>query len=315
LGKGILKTCHDVQYIRPGVNKYNPYEMNKDRHSRTAVMAAVVRALHTAFESPVVFDDPYAARLAGPLWGRISGIHLCYWIGTKIIYKALDPIRRQIVARARYAEDKLESAVATGIDQYVIIGAGFDSFALRRKDLSETISVFELDHPASQKTKQYRLKQMRYTLPEKHEFVGIDFEKEDLSDALARSSYSLKRPSFFSWIGTVHYLTPQAVLNTLNAIAACACQGSELVLDYAGPESPAGAYREKWERKLKRFTDRRGEPILSMFEPDRFQEIVSSAGFHLIENLSPGEQARRYFRLPDGTALPMPRSYFAHLRV
>lgn len=290
--------------------------MKLGRHSKTAIMAAVVRALHTTFETPVVFNDPYAAKLAGPVWQMLCGIRLCYFIGTKVIYNGLDPIRRQIVARARYAEDKLESAIGSGIKQYVIIGAGFDSFALRRKDLSKKmLCVFELDHPASQNAKQIRLKQLRYVLPEKHEFVGIDFEKEKLGEALAKSSYSRKQPAFFSWLGTVHYLTPQAVLNTLNAIAACACPGSELVLDYAGPEGLAGTSQEEWAIKLKRFTDRRGEPILSMFAPDQFQKIISQAGFNLIENLSPSEQANRYFKLPEGTTLPMPSSYFAHLRL
>ena len=288
--------------------------MKKHHHSKTAVSAAVVRAFHTAFETPVVFDDPYAGRLAGPVWQKISGLRLCYWFGTRIMYSGLNPIRRQIVARARYAEDKLEAAAASGINQYVIIGAGFDSFALRRKDLTGRLSVFELDHPASQRAKKIRLRKLRFALPEKHEFVGIDFEKEGLCEALAHSSYTGEHPAFFSWLGTVHYLTPQAVLNTLNAIAACAGQGSELVLDYSGTEGLAAASDQKMVKQLKRYTDRRGEPMLSTFEPQQFRQIVSRAGFHLLENISPEEQASRYFTLPDGKTLPMPGSYFAHLR-
>jgi methyltransferase (TIGR00027 family) len=289
--------------------------MKKNRHSRTAIIVAVVRALHTTFEIPVVFDDPYAGALSGPLWRIAAKSKICYWIGTKIIYNGLDPIRRQIIARARYAEDKLEAAAASGIRQYVIIGAGFDSFALRRKDLAEKISVFEMDHPASQQVKKSRLERLRFKLPGNHEFVGIDFEKEGLCEALVRSSFTPKCPAFFSWLGTVHYLTPQAVLNTLNSIATCAYPGSELVLDYAGAKGLAAVSDEKMVKKLKRFTDRRGEPILSMFEPDQFKKIISEAGFNLIENLSPEEQANRYFSLPDGTTLPMPGSYFAHLRL
>ena len=288
--------------------------MNKDRHSRTATMAAVVRAVHTAYERPVVFDDPYAAKLAGPVWQMLASIPLCYWIGTKILYNSLDPIRRQIVARARYAEDKLESAIASGISQYVIIGAGLDSFTLRRHDLTTILSVFELDHPASQRAKRYRFKRLGFTLPEKHEFVGIDFEKESFSEALVKSSYSWKHPAFFSWLGTVHYLTPEAILKTLRAIAACACEGSEMVIDYADTGLVA-APQEKLLNKLKIFTDRNGEPIISMFEPDQFQEIVSEAGFKLIEDLSPDEQASKYFKRLDGTTLPMPNSHFAHLRL
>jgi methyltransferase (TIGR00027 family) len=276
---------------------------------------AVVRALHTAFERPVVFDDPYAGDLAGSLWRIAAKSRICYWIGTKIIYSGMDPIRRQIIARARYAEDKLEAAISSGMSQYVIIGAGLDAFGLRRKDLTGILSVFELDHPASQQVKKKRLGQLRFVLPEKHEFVAIDFEKEGLCEALARSSYNPQHPAFFSWLGTVHYLTPAAVLNTLNAIAACAYPGSELVLDYAGAKGLAAAGDEKMVKKLKRFTDRRGEPILSMFEPDQFRQMISQAGFNLIENLSPEEQTIRYFTLPDGTNPPMPGSYFAHLRL
>jgi methyltransferase (TIGR00027 family) len=289
--------------------------MKKNRHSRTAIIVAVVRALHTAFERPVVFDDPYACALAGPLWRIVAKSKICYWIGTRIIYNGMDPIRRQIVARARYCEDHLEKAVASDIHQYVIIGAGFDAFVLRRKDLVDILSVFELDHPASQQAKKNRLKQLRLALPEKHEFVGIDFEKQGLCEALARSSYSPQHPAFFSWLGTVHYLTPQTVLNTLNAIAACAYPGSELVLDYAGAQGLTALPDGKMVKKLKRFTDRRKEPILSMFEPDQFKEMISQAGFNLLENLSPEDQARRYFSLSDGTTLSMPGSYFAHLRL
>ncbi|MDO9263361.1 MAG: class I SAM-dependent methyltransferase [Desulfosalsimonadaceae bacterium] len=289
--------------------------MKKNHHSRTAVSAAVVRAFHTAFETPVVFDDPYAGRLAGPVWQKISGLRLCYWFGTRIIYSGLDPIRRQIVARARYAEDKLEAAAAAGINQYVIIGAGFDSFAFRRTDLTgNNLSVFELDHPASQRAKKSRLRKLRLALPEKHEFVGIDFESEGLCEALADSSFSRKHPAFFSWLGTVHYLTPQAVIATLNAIAACAGRGSELVLDYSGPEGLAAASDQKMVKQLKRYTDRRGEPMLSTFEPQQFRQIVSQAGFQLLETISPEEQASRYFTLPNGKTQPMPGSYFAHLR-
>jgi len=289
--------------------------MKKNHHSRTAVSAAVVRALHTAFETPVVFDDPYAGRLAGPVWQKLSGLRLCYWIGTRVMYSGLDPIRRQIVARARYAEDKLEASVASGISQYVIIGAGFDSFALRRKDIAgNNLSVFELDHPASQQAKKNRLRKLRLALPEKHEFVGIDFEREGLCEALGDSSFSRKHPAFFSWLGTVHYLTPRAVTATLSAIAACACPGSELVLDYSGTEDLVAASDQKMVKQLKKYTDRRGEPMLSTFEPQQFRQIVSQAGFQVLENISPKEQASRYFGLPNGKTLPMPGSYFAHLR-
>lgn len=291
--------------------------MKRDRHSRTAIIVAVVRALHTEFERPVIFNDPFAGQLAGPVWRAISSLRVCYWIGTKIIYRGMDSIRRQIIARARYAEDKLEKATDSGIRQYVIIGAGFDSFALRRKDLVDKLSVFvfELDHPASQRLKRNRIKQLSLALPDRHEFIGINFENEGLNEALARSSYSAEYPAFFSWLGTVHYLTPPAVEKTLTAIAAIAHPGSELVVDYAADEALSAAGDQKMVKKLKRFTDRRGEPILSTFHPDQFQKLVSEIGFTIAESFSPKDQAQRYFKLPDGRVQSMPGSYFAHLRL
>ena len=275
-------------------------------------MAAVVRALHFVFESPVVFADPYAGRLAGPVWHLISKSRLLYRIGTQTIYKGLTPIRRQVLARARYAEDKLEKAMEAGITQYIIIGAGFDSFALRRKDLTDKIFIYELDHPASQQSKQDRLAKLNFGLPSTHEFVPVDFELQSVGEALERSSYNSERPAFFSWLGTVHYLSKPAVFNTLKSISACSCAGSELVFDYAAPESSAANSDQQTIKKLKRFTRRRGEPIISMFDPDYFPEQVSKIGFELMENLSPEAQADRYFKQCDGKRVKMPGSYFVH---
>ncbi len=278
-------------------------------------MAAVVRAMHLAFESPVVFADPFAKMLTTPLWRIISSNRLCYLIGTKIIYPALSPIRRQILARARYAEDQLEKAVAAGIDQYVIIGAGLDSFAVRRKDLASAMDIYELDHPASQRAKQRRLKQLRLSLTGKHHYIPVDFEKKTVGEALAGSLFDPKRPGFFSWLGTVHYLSEQAVYTTLESIAGFAQPGSEIVFDYAVSEEYWALSDLKMAKKLKRFTSRRGEVIVSMFDPVNFPKKVSKFGYELLENLSPKAQAKKYFTNPDGSPMGMPGSYFAHFRL
>jgi len=288
--------------------------MKQNRQSRTARMAGVVRALHFSFERPVVFADPYAGMLAGAFWGWVSRSRLFYRIGTETIYRPLAPVRRQIVARARYAEDRLERAVAAGIDQYVIIGAGLDSFALRRTDLADRLFIHELDHPATQQAKRERLAQLKLRLPENHAFVPVDFETENLGEALARSSYDPGRPAFFSWLGTVYYLSEDAVFKTLAAISAIARHGSELVFDYAVSDGAMPASDREMISQLKRYTRRRREPFVSAFDPAAFTGEVERLGFALLENMTPREQAEAYFKGSDGSVAAMPGSYFAHFR-
>jgi len=278
-------------------------------------MAAVIRALHWAYESPIVFEDPFASRFAGPVWHFLCKSRLLYLFATRTIYKSLDPIRRQVLARARYAEDKLEKAIDSGVRQYVIIGAGLDSFALRRSELDGKINIYELDHPATQLAKKSRLKQLNLCLPKNHEFVPVDFEKDNICDALAKSSFDHNNPVFFSWLGTVHYLSRSAVFKSLASIKSCAQSGSELVFDYGVPENYYSQKARKTVKNLKRYTKYRGEPILSTFDPDIFPQQVSKLGYALMENLSPKEQAKRYFNATDRADILMPGSYFVHFRL
>lgn len=289
--------------------------MKSKKRSRTAQMAAVIRALHWAYESPVVFEDPFAGQLAGPGWHFLCKSRLLYLFATRTIYKSLNPIRRQVLARARYAEDKLREALESGVRQYIIIGAGLDSFALRRSDLDGKIRIYELDHPATQQAKKARVEELNLRLPKNHEFVPIDFEKENLCHALAGSSYDPEAPAFFSWLGTVHYISQPAVFQTLTSIQSCACPESELVFDYAIPETHYSRQDHKTVSDLKRYTKRRGEPIISMFDPDVFPRQVSQLGFSLLENVSPQEQAGKYFNATGKKEKIMPGSYFIHFRV
>lgn len=289
--------------------------MKAKKRSRTAEMAAVIRALHLAYESPVVFNDPFASRLAGPVWHVLCRSRLLYLLATRTIYKSLNPIRRQILARARYAEDQLEKALRSGIKQYAIIGAGLDSFALRRADFAGKINVYELDHPATQEAKKLRLKNLDISLPENHSFVPIDFEKENIADASKKSSFKREDPVFFSWLGTVYYISEPAVLRTLKSIKQVALSGSELVFDYAAHDSHDSHSDKKTVRNLKKYTQRRGEPIVSTFDPQRFPLQVERLGYLMLENLSPQEQAERYFSDGGGQEVTMPGSYFAHFRI
>ena len=119
-----------------------------------------------------------------------------------------------------FAEDKLMEAIDAGIDQYVIVGAGYDSFSLRRPGLRERINIFEIDHPDTQREKRRRIAKLcDGALPANLSFLPVDFERESLTAGLARSAFKPMRPTFFSWLGTTPYLSNEAALESLRGMA------------------------------------------------------------------------------------------------
>lgn len=289
--------------------------MKRRQRSKTAEATAAVRARHLLYEKPVIFEDPFAIHLTSRVWRTICKSRILDWIICRKILGNLGPIQAQILARSRYAEDQLEKAMAVGIDQYVLLGAGLDSFVLRRRDLATTLRVYELDHPTSQQTKIHRLRQLRIDLPENLEFVAADLEEESVAEALARSTYIRRRPAFYSWLGTVHYLTRDAVFGTLGSIASLAVPGSEIVFDYRIPKTLVDPIDLPTYERIERFTARRGEPMIASFDPRTFPQEVCKLGFKLFENVSPEEQEARYFAGREDDLRPTPYSYFAHFQL
>lgn len=280
--------------------------------SRTAESAAAGRAAHFLYESPVIFEDPYALSLTSPLWRMIIRNRILYRLIFTKQSGFLRSVGAQVLARSRYAEDLLLNAVKNGATQYVMIGAGLDSFALRREDLSHCLTVYELDHPVTQGAKRERLRNLGYELPENVEFIPIDCERESVEDVLAASSFSPNDRTFFSCLGTTYYLTRDAVLKTLRSIGTYTVLGSEIVFDYGLPERLLDRTNRIIWRTIERAGYHCGEPILSCFAPDELEQTLSDLGFDLREHLSPGDQKRRYFSTHDPTPLA---SYFAHAHI
>lgn len=290
--------------------------MKPDQSSRTAEGAAAIRACHRVYDRPVVFDDPFAVHLTDRTGRWACRSRFLHWLIRRRLLRAFRPIEAQVLGRARFAEDALEEALGRGLRQVVLVGAGLDSFALRRRDLESSVRVYELDHPASQRSKRAKLSRLGIDLPKNLEFVPIDFERERLSDALAASSFAGEEKTFFIWLGTTPYLTEKAIFSTLESIRAVACAGSEVVLDYGIAARLLGPEALVTVAKLARRTRRSGEPLVPKdFDPETFPERVCGLGYELIENLSPDEQQERYFRGRDDGLIPTPVSYFAHFRV
>ena len=289
--------------------------MEKGKPSRTAEFVAAVRAAHLLYDRPLLFEDPLAIQLTSATWRVICENRLLHWLVMKKILGALRPLHGQILARSRYAEDQLDKAISAGVRQYVLIGAGLDSFALRRQDVISSLKVYELDHPATQAGKRKRLTQLRIPMPANLEFVPVDLERETIAEALARSSHSSTSPAFFSWLGTTPYLTRDAVLSSLRSIARYATPGSELVFDYRVSEELLSASASKTREKVRKFTARRGEPLKSTFDPCTLREEVSRLGFEVAEHLSPEEQWTRYFAKRNDGLRPVASSSFLRLRI
>ncbi len=212
------------------------------------------------------------------------------------------PAYTNVILRTRYTEDALKAAVSRGIRQYVIIGAGFDSFALRRPDFAAALDIFEIDHPATQTMKTRRIAECGITLPDSVHFIAADLADRSVAEALLGSPYRADVPAFFSWLGVTMYLTQQSNFAVLRSIASCSGAGSELAFTYLDEKiyaSPSESFAD-----LSKSVAALGEPFQSGFNPATLDAELRGCGLRLIEDLNNVEVAARYARaeLMDGGA-------------
>lgn len=284
------------------------------RASRMALAAAIARATHSRYDRPLVFDDAYAFDMLYGHWRWIVASRFLDWLVLRKLLGVMRPVYGEVVARSRFSEDALHAAIARGIRQYVIIGAGLDTFALRQPGLADTLAVFELDHPASQQLKR-RLLARHGGVRRNVEFVEADFESESVGDALERSRFDASQPCFLSWLGTTFYLTEAATFATLRSIAQSTAPGSELVFDFCVPEEALAAHDRKELRALKRLAARRGEPFMASFSPAQLAERIEDLGMELVESASPEDLELRYFANRSDGFRPSRFAWLAHVRV
>jgi methyltransferase (TIGR00027 family) len=276
--------------------------MEEGRSSATAVASAMVRAAHLLLDGdPKIFQDHLALRLSGfeseaALQATLEVISAenARRSTPEIAQKLYSYARAVTVLRQRYTEDELDKALARGVAQYVILGAGLDSFAYRRPDLAEVVRVFEVDHPTTQQWKRARLQALDLTPSNSLTFVPIDFERQTLADELRAGGHRPELPTFFSWLGVTMYLTEEAVFETLRYVALLA-PGSEIVFQYVLPESMIDEENRRLLAVLKAFGAARGEPWLSAFEPTDLATRVKELGFTQVWDFGPEEANARYF--------------------
>ncbi len=180
----------------------NPSILPDRKTSRTALGTAYLRAAHQLLDAPPrILEDPLAVTLLGPEAGR--RIRAGAEHDQTPERRAL---RAHVVLRSRFAEDCLEGSINRGVGQYVILGAGFDSFALRQPPWAKGLRIIEVDQPATQEMKRARIAEAGLVIPDNVAFAAVDFERESLRGGLQRNSVSLETPTFFSWLGVTMYL-------------------------------------------------------------------------------------------------------------
>jgi methyltransferase (TIGR00027 family) len=263
--------------------------MRDNRPSLTAQRVAMLRAAHQAFDEPKVLEDPIALRILG------TRMQLEIFSGRKRFNELLARrLRAFVVARARVAEDALAEAVGRGVHQYVILGAGLDTFAYRSPYPASILRVFEVDHPTTQAWKRRQLAACDTNVPASLRFVAVDFESERMADRLREAGFQEDASAFFSCLGVTMYLTPAAVTGTLGYVASLP-RGSGIVFDYAVSPKSVSLLRRLLVRMLMRRVAAIGEPWKTFFEPQALQAELRRLSFSYAEDLGPAELNARFF--------------------
>jgi methyltransferase (TIGR00027 family) len=258
--------------------------METGKASKTALGVAIRRAAHQLADRPPVLVDPIAVRLLG---GEFADK----------MERALHPVGRDarayMAARSRYVEEQLAGFVARGGTQYVVLGAGLDTFAYRNP--YPALRVWEVDLAASQKAKRRMLARAGIAAPETLTFAALDLEHHTLAEDLATAGLDVNKPAFFGWMGVAPYLTLEAFRATLRTIAALPAV-SGVGFDYAvAPEILSTLGRVAFERLAERVAAA-GEPFRLFFMPETMEAELRGAGFTRMEQLDHEQLNERYFR-------------------
>ncbi len=254
--------------------------------SRTAIGVAIHRARHQTLDAPPIFVDPLAVRILGPKAraamekGRAG----------RTAFAAV--LRTVLAVRARVAEDTLAEAVAEGVRQYVVLGAGLDTFGLRNPD--PALAVFEVDHPNTQMWKRRRIEEEGLVIPPTLRFAAVDFTKDDLAMELRRAGLRPELPAFFSWLGVAPYLEPHAIRATLTTVAELSGAAGGIAFDFIAPPG-------RWNLPLRSFlwfrgrrVARLGEPFRAPLAPGDAERWSREAGFAQVTILTPQQLVARY---------------------
>lgn len=265
--------------------------MDSRSPSQTAIGVATLRVVHRWLDGdPKIVDDPVTERLLGA--GARERI---LDNPAEFLTAVSSGLRAHVLARSRFAEERLAEAVGRGVRDYLLIGAGLDTFAYRQPEWARDLRILELDHPATQLWKRQRLEEGGIPIPANVRYLSADLESDDVAGVLLGAEVDPSRPLFMSCLGVLIYLRPETTRAVLE-FAGSRAEGSELVLTYST--------RDHNEHLAARAAAA-GEPWLSEFDPDEWRGLLRDAGFATVGLIEADWVAKRYFRgRNDGLSAP-----------
>jgi methyltransferase (TIGR00027 family) len=253
----------------------------------TAVRTALWRALHLEVDAPPhVLEDRIGLQLAAPDpdWRQRPDMNEC----------ATPGVRASIVARARFIEDLVVEQADLGVGQYVLLGAGLDTFAQRRPEIASRITVFEVDQPGPQAWKRHRLVALGFGVPEWLRLVPVDFETTSWWDGLLANGFDADKPAVVASLGVSMYLTREATAATLRQSAALA-PGSTLAMTFLRPVELVPPDEQEMHRATDAAARASGTPFISYYAPDEILAMAGDAGFADTLHVSATDYTQRYF--------------------
>ena len=262
--------------------------MEHDRPSTTSEAAAVQRGLHQSLDDePKILVDPIAIRIVEVPSDREVLI--------KVSGPAFKALRSRIVMRSRYAEDCLLDAVAKhAICQYLLLGAGLDTFAFRQPSWARSLYIYEVDHPATQQWKRERIAATGLPIPANLVFAPVDFESMSLAEGLRDFGFDFGALTFCSWLGVTHYLSEEAIDSTFEFVSLLP-RGSEIVFEFKAAADALSRSEETEDAADASAVALLGEPILSRFMPEELEAKLRGIGFSEVISLSAEDAQQRYF--------------------
>lgn len=259
--------------------------------SATARHVAMSRAAHQLWDSPLVLDDPVALRLVG------AQARAELTLGGLEKYSLLArSLRSFLVARSCFAEDQLAASLARGVRQYVVLGAGLDTFAYRNPHAAAGLRVWEVDHPNTQAYKRAQLAEEGVAVPEDTTYVPIDFEHQSLAAQLQQHGWNPQVPSFFSWLGVSMYLEPATVLDTLRWVVTATPPGSGIAMDYVPPIAQQPWVVQAVLRMVALGVAMQGEPWRGYFDPQALAKSLREMGYRKVTDWDGNRINRCFFR-------------------
>ena len=262
--------------------------MEPGKPSLMAEGTALFRAAHQIIDDdPKILSDPLALTILGTTAEEIEADR------DRLSRPYLVQARTLTVMRSRYTEDQLTTSMSRGVTQYVVLGAGLDTSPYRGSHLAGPLSIYEIDHPDTQRWKLECLGKACIETPGNLKHVAIDFERETLADGLARSGFDRDQPTFFSWLGVMYYLRRESALSTFRYIADLPA-GSQVVLDFMLDDASLDEARRESVRKASEYVESIGEPWLTRYSATELEKVLRDIGFNQVTYFSNELATDRY---------------------